>query len=222
MTPKVGQGGMAMVSDYLLYFFDLDGTLLDSKELIARSINASIKHVGKPSVAPQEVYPFIGLPLSDYFNHFIGPNWASDPGVMSSYVEEFETHLDTLRLFPHTLEVLTQLGDRGAKVATLTSRRIENVHKVLGHLGLESAFDYIWAVGLDEFHKPNPGGVYKVCNHFGIDKTKAVLVGDSQTDWQTARNAQIDFVGVSFGTAGRSGFEAMGATRIIDSLEELI
>lgn len=210
------------MKDYSLYLFDLDGTLLDSRDIIAVSINAAIEHCGKPRVANEAIYPYVGLPFADYFDAFIGKERPDDTELFQVYRDYFDNHIEMLQLFSGTVALLDRLRGQGKKIASLTSRTIDNVHKILHLLNVHDHFDYLWGVGIDDFHKPDPRTVDTVLTFFDIPKAESVLVGDSITDVQTATNAKIDFVGVSFGTLGRKGMEQAGVDVIIDSLEELV
>jgi len=213
---------MGMNKDYDLYLFDLDGTLMDSREIIGESINASIEFAGKPRVNIEEVYPFIGLPFKDYFDHFLGVERPNDDDLIRVYREHFRRNINLLRLFPDVKESLERLKDSNKKIATMTTRPIENVHDVLNFLEIHDLFDYFWGIGVDEFHKPDAGCVYTVTNYFDMPLEQTVLVGDSITDLNTAKNAKVDFVGVTFGTLGKEGMVEHGVERVINSLKELV
>lgn len=180
--------------------FDLDGTLIDSIELIRRSfVHAYQVHHG---AAPdeREFVSGLGRPLRWQF-----ARTTSDPAEVDAMIATYRTfnvaHHDALvTVYPGAVEAVQRLVERGAKLAIVTSKLNASARHGLVHCG----YDLGWfqaIVGVDDVteHKPHPRPVLRALELLGVDAAGAVMVGDSPHDLASGRAAGTRTAAVSWG-----------------------
>lgn len=206
-----------------LAVFDLDGTILDTIEDLAGSVNAALTAAGFPARTVEEVRRFVGngirrtLALS-------APEGTPD-AVIDKLYEDFTAHYalhnaDRTRPYPGISELLCSLRQAGIKTAVV-SNKVDFAVKELAERFFPGLFDA--AVGERENipRKPAPDGVLSVLEALGIPPENAVYIGDSEVDIQTARNAGLEEILVAWGFKGRAFLEAHGAKRVVDTPGEI-
>lgn len=216
-----------MNRDYSVYIFDFDGTLADSRINIANSLNASFTLNGYQPVPNQKIFPLIGKKTLE--QHFIEFYPQLSSSLIPKLVEDFRAHqLDylekELQLFPHVVEVLNELKQWGKTLAILTTKGTEQITKMLTVLGIKQLFEYIYGQDLPYGEKPEGRCVDYILTQVSpsVLKKEVVMVGDTEIDIQTAVNAGVDSIGVSYGIGSREELINAGATHIIDVFEELL
>ena len=180
--------------------FDFDGTLVDTKLDIARSVNFLIKEENLPPIPEEKIYEFIGngtdILLEKSFSYVHG---KIKDGIIDRYFEIYEEHmLDNTRPFPKVLDMLEGIKDRLA-LYILTNKHERFAVKILDHFGILNYFKEV--VGADTFSvkKPDPFGIIRVINKEGVSKEEVLMVGDSVVDIKTGKNAKVLTCGVLWG-----------------------
>lgn len=191
-----------------LLIFDLDGTLVDSREDLANSVNAMLHHYGKPALphpviasyigdgAPMLVRRSLGDPddenfVQDALLYFM--TWYREHKLDSTYVYEgIKDALDTIR---------ASRNCQPLKMAVLSNKPVGPSRAIVEALGLGPYFFQVY--GGNSFHtkKPDPAGVEALLEESGAKPDETILIGDSNVDVLTARNAGIYSVGVTYGLA---------------------
>lgn len=198
--------------------FDIDGTLLDTAELIYQAFEHSLKLHGHHVIARQKMAISIGKSLEDCYLDF-APN--GDPIVLSKTHNEFQLKNPHLaELFPDTLKTLEQLKNLGFKMAGITNRWKSSGTLSIKLTGLNNYLEFVLFRDDVKKLKPDPQPVYQALNRLGIAKEKAVFVGDSEVDILCGKNAGIKTVGVTSGFAGEK-IRNFGPDFVIDSLSGL-
>lgn len=196
-----------------LLIFDLDGTLCDTAEDIAASVNAVLGEFGRAPLGVGTVRPFIGHGVRALLERVLG---GTVPAVaMERFLNHYEQHcLDRTRLYPGVRETLPALAPRKA---VLSNKPEGLARRILEGLGIAGCFARI--AGGDTFptRKPEPGGVRALARELGAKS--AVLVGDSPIDLQTARAAGIPSVAALYGYGPAS--ELAAATHRIENFSDL-
>ncbi len=175
--------------------FDLDGTLLDSAPDIATALNAVMVEDGYEAFSLAEVISFIGLGLA----HLVGLACAArgiDQGsvpqlsarVLAGYTAQNGAHA---RLYPNVLESLKALKTRGHVLGICTNKPLGAAQVNLTHFGLEGLFDVVIGGDSCAERKPHPQPLLAACEGLG---PRAIFVGDSEVDEETARRAGLDFL----------------------------
>jgi phosphoglycolate phosphatase len=205
------------------YIFDVDGTLLDSREDIAGAQLWVLQRLGVESVTKEDLYPHIGKILGDVFRLFLP---EQDHGRITEakrmYLARYRPRaLDTTTLFPGVESTIARLhaGKQGLAVATTKSTK--TAHRVLNHFGIAQYFDPIQ--GTDETPpKPDPYVLHTVLEKRSWSRHETLYVGDSPADILCAQNAGVRMCAVTFGALDRAAAEQLKPDYIIDTFEDVL
>jgi phosphoglycolate phosphatase len=211
-----------------LLIFDLDGTLIDSKEDLARSSNFMRTQMGLPPLAHEVVFSYVGdgarMLIQRLLDH-PGDDAELDRGL-TIFLEYYREHmLDHTVLYPGVREAIEALfhpsnGNRRT-LAVLTNKAVRFSRLILEGLGVADRFRFIYGGNSFEEKKPNPMGVKVILEEAGVPPEAALMVGDSDVDVLTGRNASIATCGVTYGL----GAEKMRQTPpdvLVDDLRALV
>jgi phosphoglycolate phosphatase len=185
-----------------LLVFDLDGTLIDSLDDIARAVNVMLARRA-PAAAPltrDEVRAFVGEGARQLVARSLAARGVEDSPdeVLPSYLRDYrEGLLVQTRLYPGVAEALDRL--RGHTLAVLTNKPGDLSRTILEGLGVADRFARIWGGGDVAGKKPDPAGLRALMRELGARPEETVLVGDSPVDVRTARAAGVRSVGVGYG-----------------------
>ncbi|HZS47767.1 MAG TPA: HAD family hydrolase [Blastocatellia bacterium] len=210
-----------------LLIFDLDGTLIDSKNDIAVATNLMLKDLGFNEVPLQTVVSFIGEGVRRLVERAVryssGKTDLNEPEVESAMVtfrRHYAEHLvDSTVLYPHVAETLEVLKPK--KKAILTNKPFEFSDRILRMLSIRKQFLVVLGGDSLPVRKPAPEPIWHLLNHFQVAADRAVMIGDSRTDIDCGRAAGIATCGVSYGFRPRTELEESGAEIIIDDFSEV-
>jgi phosphoglycolate phosphatase len=201
-----------------LAVFDLDGTLVDSVDDLAASVNHALRVVGLPPRTREEVRGFIGEGARVLLERAVSPHQERLEPALAAWRAHYEAHLlDRTCPYPG---IPAALAGARRPLAVLTNKPGEMARRILAGLGLSPRFAAV--VGGDEApRKPDPTGVRALLAQAGARAEDAVLIGDSVVDAATARAAGLRFVGVTWGLGAREDLARAGAVALVDRAEEL-
>lgn len=201
--------------------FDLDGTLIDSKRDLALSMNATLKHLGRKEIEAERIYSYVGGGVQLLVKRALAEG-ASDEEIergMAYFLEYYRAHmLDNTVPYPGVREALDKLS--GRELAVLTNKPVKFSKLILNGLGMSAYFRYVYGGNSFEKKKPDPVGLNTLLREFGAGPRETMMVGDSDVDIQTARNAGTWACGVTYGM-GSAKLPASEPDLLLDSLEEL-
>ncbi len=199
------------------FLFDLDGTLLDSIDLILESFHHTARvHLGR-DYSDAHWLAGIGTPLRDQLRAVAGSDAERD-AMLETYREyNLEHHDQSARPYPGVVEVVKELDRRGANLALVTSKMSRGAVRGLRLLGLERELSV--RVTADDVvnGKPHPEPVLKALDALGAPASGAVFIGDSEHDIQSGAQAGVSTAAVSWGPFPRVTLEAAGPTHWIDA-----
>jgi phosphoglycolate phosphatase len=201
--------------------FDLDGTLIDSGRDLALSVNATLAHMGRVALPHELIYGYVGKGASRLIEQALGPGATAtecEQGL-AHFLAYYRAHmLDNTVTYPGVREGLAAL-DR-MPMAVLTNKPVRFSEAIVQGLGLAKYFRFVYGGNSFQTKKPDPAGMAVLLRDFGIAPTEAMLVGDSEVDVQTARNAGTWACGVTYGL-GLGKLAEYPPDLLLDSLEEL-
>jgi phosphoglycolate phosphatase len=201
--------------------FDLDGTLIDSKLDLALSVNATLKQLGRAPLDPETIYGCVGHGAPTLVRRALGlgvSHLEVEQGL-AYFLSYYRAHmLDNTVTYPGVREGLELLKEH--PMAVLTNKPVRFSQSILDGLGIAHYFRYVYGGNSFATKKPNPQGMNVLLRDFGTSPREAMIVGDSEVDVQTARNAGTWSCGVTYGL-GAEGLRLDPPDLLLDSLTEL-
>ncbi|MGC2112084.1 MAG: HAD-IA family hydrolase [Candidatus Korobacteraceae bacterium] len=209
-----------------LVIFDLDGTLIDSERDLAASVNAMLRNYGRKELPLEVIGTYIGDGAPMLIRRALGD--PADREFLQKALNYFllyyrEHKLDTTYAYGGIQEALQQIASsNGAtrKLAVLTNKPVRASRDILAGLGLAEHFFQVYGGNSFETKKPDPLGAQTLMREVGAAPETTVMVGDSQVDILTARNAGLWSVGVTYGFAPQT-LEQVVPDVLVDSPAEL-
>lgn len=204
--------------------FDLDGTLVDSLPGIAASLNHALALCGAATHTEGAVRGFIGNGSWVLAKRALPAGSADEviAAVESAFKEHYDQHwMEGTKPYQAIPEMLGELQRRGHPLAVLSNKPHPFTTVIVGHLFPEVKFDVVVGQRPGIPHKPDPTGALEIVERFGLPREDCVLVGDSTVDLETAANAGIGSIAVSWGYHDRDRLGAAGG-RIVDGVEDLL
>lgn len=202
--------------------FDLDGTLIDSKRDLILSVNAMLRAMGHETLHEDTISGYIGHGAPQLVARVLGKGATDEEreGALKFFLAHYEEHkLDSTVAYPGVMEALKEL--RGFSMAVLTNKPVRVSIRILEALGLARFFRPVYGGNSFETKKPHPLGARKILEEFGATPEEALLIGDSEVDVQTARNAGTLAASVNYGF-GAHDRAAYPADIYMNRLTELV
>ncbi len=196
-----------------LAILDLDGTLVDSLDDLAASVNHALRAVGLPERGVAEIRTFVGEGARVLVERSVAPHADRLEPALAAWWAHYEAHcLDATRLYPGVRALL----DGATRVlAVHTNKPGALARKILAGLGVLERFAAV--IGGDEApRKPDPAGVHAIRGRVGASPEDTVFVGDSAVDVATARAAGVPGVFVTWGLGSRDALARAGAAVLVD------
>jgi phosphoglycolate phosphatase len=202
--------------------FDLDGTLIDSKRDLVQSVNATLRELGRAELPEDLVASYVGSGAPVLINRALGGAASADEqrSALNFFLAHYDEHkLDFTREYPGVRLTLDKLRD--VPMAVLTNKPVNVSVRILQGLRLAEFFRAIYGGNSFATKKPDPLGANTILKELGIPAAESALVGDSEVDVQTARNAGMISAIVNFGF-GTHDRETYPADIYLDRMEELV
>jgi len=201
--------------------FDLDGTLIDSIELILGAARHAFAEFDGHRPTDDEWRAGIGRPLHTVLREYAPDDVTAEHLFRRYRAYQMEHHDRLVRPYHGIVDTLRALAREGHPLALVTSKSDWMAAKALAHVGLDALIPVV--VGCDSCvnHKPHPEPVERALALLGAEPAKALFVGDSPHDIESGRAAGVTTVGVTWGAFRRTELEAARADLVIDRIEEL-
>ncbi|PLT32556.1 pyrophosphatase PpaX [Bacillus sp. V5-8f] len=200
--------------------FDLDGTLINTNDLIIASFTATLSHYYPDKYTREDILPFIGPPLHDTF-YSIDPERVDE--MIARYREHnIQNHDVMVTQYEGVYETIKALHELGYKLGIVTTKKRDVVLKGLKLSRLDEFFEVIVCLDDVEKAKPDPEPVLKALDALDSSPTEAIMVGDNYHDILAGKNAGTQTAGVAWTVKGRDYLEEFAPDYILDHMSDLI
>ncbi|MFB3923767.1 MAG: HAD family hydrolase [Terriglobia bacterium] len=189
-----------ILSSIQLLIFDLDGTLIDSKLDLALGVNAMRVQRGLAPLDSDVIGTYVGHGVANLVRRSLGEG-ASEAEVeacVEAFIEHYRAHmLDNTVPYPGVIEALEAL--RGRSLAVLSNKPVVFSREILAGLNMARFFAFVYGGNSFDRKKPDPAGVRKLMADLHSGPQQTLIIGDSDTDVLTGRNAGVWTCGVTYG-----------------------
>jgi pyrophosphatase PpaX len=208
--------------DFQTVLFDLDGTLIDSVDLIVDSYHHAYEVHGLPAQSREAILAGIGTPLRAVFGRI-----TDDPKTIAAWIATYReynlAHHDTrVHAYDGTVAMVRQIKASGRRLGLVTSKNRAGALRGLTLVGLADVMEVI--VGADDVvnPKPHPEPVERALNVLGMAAESCIFVGDSHHDIHSGRSAGTWTAGVTWGPFDRAHLEMAAPDYICDTPRQLL
>lgn len=221
---KVERRGILISPTADLLIFDLDGTLIDSKQDLANSVNATRIHMRREPIDTEVASSWVGNGAPVLIRRAMGPE-ASEAEVeqaLEFFLAYYREHmLEHTVLYPGVRQGLDRLLQAGIRMAVLTNKPVRFSRDLIAGLGVGPHFFQLYGGNSFDQKKPHPVGIDTLRQEAGgAPADRTLMVGDSAVDVRTARNAQVPCCGVTWGLQPES-LRTDPPDVLVDTMEEL-
>ena len=205
--------------------FDLDGTLLDSKECSVKATKAAFKEMGLKVPSEVVIEHYMGIPIEESF--FKMSEQPLDQETAAELIRIFRAYYQTyeestLKVFqeiPHVLEILNK---RKVPCFVVSSKKTAVVKQNLAAQDLVAFFEEIIGSDAVTHYKPPPEGINKVVAHYQFDPTKTIMVGDAIFDIQMGKAAGVKTIAVTWGSHDPKKLSEENPDALVDAPREIL
>ncbi|WP_421792040.1 HAD-IA family hydrolase [Hyphobacterium sp.] len=212
------------MSDLKLALFDLDGTLVDSRQLIAQSMDEAFRKNGLKGCSYDQVRQIVGIELFEAIPMLLSEDYPAEGAVKIGndfreiFVRNRSDGTHTEGLYEGARELLHELDDAGWLLGVATGKPRRGVDHILDAHGLHGMFVTL-NTSCTGVGKPNPRMVLEAMQETGVDAHRTIMIGDSSHDIQMALNAKVTAAGVAWGFHTPEELSASGAHSVHEDFE---
>ena len=205
--------------------FDFDGTLADTIPAITVGVNNALCEMGHPSRTYSEVLGFINHGARELIRQALPPEYRDDAGYVDRALVIYNrtyaaAHLQTTCTYPGMDALVADLH-RSFRIGVLSNKQTFLLTDLTAQVLPAGSYDAVQGFESDHPGKPDPYLSRKIAAQLGVDPSECVMVGDSDVDILTARNAGMAHIGVSWGYRSAEFLYAAGASRVVSTVPEL-
>lgn len=204
--------------------FDLDGTLADTLDDIADSMNAALLQLGQPAHPREHYRVIVGAGVENLAQQALPVN---RPELVAEAVRLFRKHysehiVDHTRAFPEIPAVLDALAAQSVRIAVLSNKIDAMTKRIVEQCFARWAISPVFGERAGVPKKPDPAAALEIASLLGVSPSRCAFVGDTGIDMRTSVNAGMRGVGVLWGFRPREELEAEGAWRVVATSSELM
>ena len=205
-------------------FFDLDGTLLDSKPGIARCINHALVELGSPARDEEDIMPMIGPPLAKGFPTLLG---SDDSALIAKAISLYRARYDQVGIYESSLfagvtDMLADLAARDCQIYLVTAKPQPYAVRILGHFSIDAYFRGIFAPTMDDKRDGKGHLVNELLTSNELDHRASAMIGDRDRDIAGGRDNGVTAIGVLWGYGTRQELISSGAEFLVESPKDLL
>lgn len=217
---------MGVIMTYKAVIFDLDGTLLDTIEDIADSLNAVFKQKGYAVFSVEDYQYFAGRGIDELIHSaFKKGNIDSKEfdSVKFGYIKEYGKRQNAkTQIFPGIMELLHSLNQLGVSINVLSNKPHFQTEGVMNYYFNDFPFDFVYGKKTNFEIKPNPESALEIVSKLQLTPKDVLYIGDTNTDIQTAKNAKFKSVGVLWGFRKKAELIEAGADYIVSQPNQIL
>jgi phosphoglycolate phosphatase len=199
--------------------FDLDGTLLDTIEDIADSMNRVLREKGLPTHNTEAYRLFVGSGIRNLVREALPESHRDEATIQNCFETMYQLYkencVNKTRPYDGVTDLLDELDSRGLKLAILSNKADEMTRQTARTLLPEEHFSIIAGLTDEALRKPNPQKALQMSKEMGVEPCEMMYVGDTDVDMQTAQNAGMYAVGVRWGFRDEEELRNNGAQKIL-------
>ncbi len=205
-----------------LIAYDLDGTLVDTREDIVRAANYMLSVMGREPLAADKIHSYVGHGLHDLIKSCLA---SSDEKEIEKGAKVYRRYygehmMDSTCLYPGSLEVLEHFKDRRQMV--ITNKPSPFSEEMLEKLGVAPYLSVILTGSSKHPPKPDPTAFLQALSSQGVRPEEALLVGDSEVDLETGRRAGVDTALIAHGFVRRDKLESHRPEWLVDTFKDFL
>lgn len=203
-----------------LVLFDLDGTLVDTKNQIFQAVKSTRTFFNYEQVRPNTIWKLVGLDANELF-----ADLKLNKTEVFSAVEQFRKNLIALplsrdNLFPKTKQLLIELISRNCRLGIVTNKPKYLALRVLQETEIQDFFELV--IGGDILpKKPDPSMIIYGLKSMNTDPSLTYMIGDRMEDIEAARQARVTAIGISQGPHSENDLVSAGSQKVFSSIAEL-
>lgn len=201
--------------------FDLDGTILDTIEDLCAACNVALLEFGLPTITVQQTKRYLGHGIRSLIEHASNFHPQSED-VLKVFHSHYKGHYnDKTKPFPGILEVLSYCKSKGVIVGVLTNK-VEDIASSLCEAHFKDFFQFICGDKPGRIRKPDPATLLSLIDQYHLSKEEVLMIGDSEVDFQTAENAGVDSLILTYGFRSKEELTAYSKQMMcIDSAADI-
>ena len=207
-----------------LIIFDLDGTLLNTIDDLGTACNHALKQTGYPLHSLEEYKHLVGNGINKLIKRSLPAEARNEETVMRvrrHFVPYYDEHCCCLtHPYEGMKDLIAELLSEGYQIAVASNKYDTAAKAIVRHYFPHSQIQ-VYGQRENVPLKPDPSVVNEIINNYGVEKKNVIFVGDSDVDMQTAHNADVCSIGVSWGFRGRKELENAEADYVADNTQEL-
>lgn len=207
---------------YNAVLLDFDGTIADTGEGIFSSVRYAIEAMGFDPLPEDIIHTFIGPPVFSSFKRALNLSDEDSAMAVEKYRERYvESGIYQLEFYDGIQQLMEDMKKSGIKLAIASSKPENFIIKILDFLKMDNFFDYISSPESDKAPENKTSLVERAISHLGVEKSRAIMIGDRYFDIDGAKGAGIDSIGVTFGFGSKDELQNAGATYIAESADDI-
>jgi pyrophosphatase PpaX len=214
-------------SQFRAVLWDLDGTIVDTHEMIYRCIAHTLRKHASIGYSQQDWHAHFGAPLHIVFGHVYqglgrpAPVGEELAGMVATFREMQWQMLPDVALFGGVLEVIDAITEMGRLQGVVTTKHGISAHRTLDHLALAGRFDVVVCGDDCRNYKPHPEPFMTACSRLNLAPSECVVIGDSPADITGAKAAGLHAVAATWGSASIDATLAAGPDSVAPEPRQL-
>ena len=205
---------------YSLYLFDFDLTLVETRDVIVKCFHKTMAEMGFARNNDKELARLIGLPMQEAVGIALN---TQDKEIIARFCRTYTVVADRYmtagtHFYPETLPALQKLKESGAKIGIVSSKTASRIEEKLQQSHCQHLIDHVIGCQEVDAHKPDPEGLLKALEYFGVPKEDTLYTGDHLVDAQAAEAAGLDFAAVLTGNTSSYAFQGLPHRAIVPNV----